>query len=154
MSDGTLTVYLAQHPAFQGMDPQHVAQVAGYARIVQFGMGERVFQQDTSADAFFIVYKGRVTVEIPALTGEPLVIQTLEDGSLLGWSWMIPPYQWSFDARASVPTSLVAVDGVQLRAACEADPRLGYELAKRFAQLMAERLNAARITAIKHYSGE
>lgn len=152
MADGTLTVYLAQHPAFQGMTAQQVAQIASYAKVVELKPGERVFEHHTRAEEFYIVQKGRVTVEIPALTGEPLVIQTLSDGSLLGWSWMIPPYQWSFDARASVATTVVAVDGERLRAACEADPRLGYELMKRFAALMAERLNAARSAAIKHYS--
>jgi CRP/FNR family cyclic AMP-dependent transcriptional regulator len=152
MTDATLTVYLAQHPAFQGLTAEQVAQVASYARLAQFAPGERVFQHDTRADEFYIVRQGKVTVEIPALSGEPLVIQTLGDGSLLGWSWMIPPYQWSFDARAAAPTSVVAVDGTKLQAACEADPRLGYELMKRFAALMAERLNAARAAAIRHYS--
>lgn len=152
MSDGTLTVYLAQHPAFQGMTADQVALMADYAKLVQFAPGQRVFEHTTRADEFYIVQKGKVTVEIPALTGEPLVIQTLEDGSMLGWSWLIPPYQWSFDARAAVPTTVVAVDGERLREACERDPRLGFELMKRFAVLMAERLSAARSAAIKHYS--
>lgn len=136
------------------MTAQHVAQIASYARVVELSAGQRVFEHSTRADEFYIVQKGRVTVEIPAIAGEPLVIQTLSDGSLLGWSWMIPPYQWSFDARAAVASTVVAVDGEKLRAACEADARLGYELTKRFAILMAERLNAARTTAIRHYSSD
>lgn len=152
MADGTLTVYLAQHPVLQGLDPQYIAQIASYARLTQFAAGQRVFQHDTAAEAFYIVQKGTVTVEIPALQGEPLVIQTLGDDSMLGWSWMIPPYMWSFDARAAVASTVVAVDGKQLRDACDADPKLGYALMKRFAILMAERLNAARRAAIKHYS--
>jgi CRP-like cAMP-binding protein len=152
MADGTLTVYLAQHPVFQGLDPQHIALISGYARLVQFAPGQRVFQHDTDAEEFYIVQKGKVTVEIPALQGEPLVIQTLGDDSMLGWSWMIPPYMWSFDARAAISTSVVAVDGKRLREACDQDPVLGYALMKRFAILMAERLNAARRVAIQHYS--
>lgn len=152
MADGTLTVYLAQHPVLKGLDPQQIALIAGLARVVTFAPGQRVFQHDTEASEFFIVQKGRVTVEIPALQGDPLVIQTLSDDSMLGWSWMIPPYMWSFDARASIASSVVAVDGKKLREACDADPKLGYALMKRFAVLMAERLNAARRVAIKHYS--
>src|SRR5687767_4943194 len=109
MADGTLTVYLAEHPAFQGMTAQQVAQIASYAKVVQLQPGERVFEHHTRAEEFYIVQKGKVTVEIPAIAGEPLVIQTLGDGSLLGWSWMIPPYQWSFDARAALATTVVAV---------------------------------------------
>jgi CRP-like cAMP-binding protein len=151
MADGTLTVYLAQHPVLQGLDPQYIAQIASYAHLVQFTPGQRVFTHDTEAMEFYIVQKGKVTVEIPALTGEPLVIQTLGDDSMLGWSWMIPPYMWSFDARAALATTVVAVDGVKLREACDQNPVLGYALMKRFASLMAERLNAARRVAIKHY---
>jgi CRP/FNR family cyclic AMP-dependent transcriptional regulator len=154
MADGTLTVYLAQHPVLQGLATEHIAQIASYARLVQFAPGQRVFQHDTEAEEFYIVKTGKVTVEIPALAGEPLVIQTLGDDSMLGWSWMIPPYMWSFDARASTTTTVVAVDGRRLREACDADPVLGYSLMKRFAALMAERLNAARRAAIKHYSSD
>ena len=152
MTNGTLLVYLAQHPVFQGIDPANVAQIAGYARTVEFSPGQRVFEHDTRAQEFYIIRQGKVTVEIPALEGEPLVIQTLGDGKLIGWSWMIPPYAWSFDARAATDTTVVAVDGEKLREACEADPKLGYELMKRFAVLMAERLNAARRVAIQHYT--
>jgi CRP/FNR family transcriptional regulator, cyclic AMP receptor protein len=153
MADGTLTVYLAQHPVLQGLDPKYISEIASYARLVQFSPGQRVFTHDTAAKEFYIVHKGQVTVEIPALAGEPLVIQTLGDDSMLGWSWMIPPYMWSFDARAKVDTTVVAVDGVKLREACDQNPVLGYALMKRFAALMAERLNAARRVAIKHYGG-
>ena len=60
-------------------------------------------------------------------------IQTVGPGSMLGWSWLIPPYRWSFDARAVAPTSVIVVDGERLREACESDLKLGYELMKRFA---------------------
>ena len=52
---------------------------------------------------------------------------------MLGWSWLFPPYLWSSDARAVGVTRAVALDGVCLRGKCDADPRLGYELMRRFA---------------------
>jgi CRP/FNR family cyclic AMP-dependent transcriptional regulator len=48
---------------------------------------------------------------------------------------------------------VIVVDGEKLRAACEADHHLGYELLKRFAVLMADRLNSARRAAIQYYTG-
>ena len=153
MSDGTLTVYLAQHPIFMGLKQEHIALIGNLAKSVEFETNQRVFEQDTPAAHFFIVRSGSVTVEIPSISGEPLAIQKLGSGSMLGWSWLIAPYRWAFDARATSPSSVIAVDGQGLREACEADHELGYELLKRFAVLMAERLNAARNTAIRHYSG-
>jgi CRP-like cAMP-binding protein len=153
MSDGTLTVYLAQHPIFKGLKQEQIALIGNLAKLVEFQPNQRVFEQDTPATHFFIVRSGTVTVEIPSIDGEPLAIQKLGSGSMLGWSWLIAPYRWAFDARATSPSSIIAVDGERLRAACEADHDLGYELLKRFAVLMAERLNAARNAAIRHYSG-
>ncbi len=153
MSDGTLTVYLAQHPIFKGLKQEHIALIGNLAQLVEFDTNQHVFEQDTPAAHFFIVRSGSVTVEIPSIGGEPLAIQKLGSGSMLGWSWLIAPYRWAFNARATSPSSVIAVDGERLREACEADPELGYELLKRFAVLMAERLNAARSTAIRHYSG-
>jgi CRP/FNR family transcriptional regulator, cyclic AMP receptor protein len=95
-----------------------------------------------------------VTVGVPSIEGESLEIQTVGEGSMLGWSWLIPPYRWSFDAQAITETTVLAVDGEKLRDACERDLKLGYELMKRFALLMAKRLNAARMAAIRqHASG-
>lgn len=153
MTDGTLMIYLAQHPMFKELKPDQIALIASYASVQEYAPQEVVFEQDKSADTFFIVREGRVTVEVPSIDGEPFAIQTLGDGSMLGWSWLVPPYLWNFDARATTPSTIIKVDGQKLRAACDADPALGYQLMKRVARLMAERLNAARMAAIRHYGG-
>jgi len=153
-SDDMITQYLTQHPSFDGLDPAQVSLIASHAQIVHFAPGERLFSRDGDAREFFIVQDGKVTVGVPSIDGESLEIQTVGPGSMLGWSWLIPPYRWSFDARAVTPTSVIAVDGAKLREACEVDLKLGYELMKRFALLMAKRLNAARMAAIRqHASG-
>lgn len=151
--DGTLVDYLAKHPVFEGLAPNHLRSIASFASERSIAAGERLFRRDNDATQFFLVRKGRVSVEVPAIDGDSLKIQTVKDGGLLGWSWLIPPYRWSFDARVEVPGQIIVFDGEKLRAACESDPKLGYQLLKRFAALMAERLNAARVTAMRHYAG-
>ena len=151
-SDSTIAEYLARHPTFDGLSDAHIALIAGFATLVKFEAGQKLFTRDEDAREFFIVREGRVTVGVPSIEGESLEIQTVGESSMLGWSWLIPPYRWSFDAVAIAPTSVVAVDGARLRDACERDLRLGYELMKRFALLMAKRLNAARMAAIRQYA--
>jgi CRP/FNR family cyclic AMP-dependent transcriptional regulator len=152
-ADETLADYLVKHPVFQGLKPSQIALVASYATTADYPAGHRVFKRDFDAHEFFIVRAGKVAIEVPSIDGESLTIQTVGDGSLLGWSWFIPPYRWSFDARAVVPSTVISIDGQKLRTACDNDPRLGYLLMQRFAMLMAERLNAARVAAMKHYAG-
>jgi CRP/FNR family transcriptional regulator, cyclic AMP receptor protein len=153
MTDGSADSYLASHPVFKDVPPQQLALIASFATAQQVAAQRKIFEHDKRASHFYIVKSGKVTIEVPSLTGEPLTIQTLGPGAVLGWSWLLPPYRWLFDARATVPTEVVAVDGERLRAACEQDPALGYQVLKRFAALMADRLNAARLTAMRHYSG-
>lgn len=38
---------------------------------------------------------------------------------LVGWSWLIPPRRWQFDARAVEPTTLIEIDADALRARFE-----------------------------------
>jgi CRP-like cAMP-binding protein len=75
----------------------------------------------------------------------------LAAGEVLGWSWLIPPYHWKFDARAIEQTRALALDGKCLRTKCEEDHDLGYELLKRFAQIMEERLQATRLQLLDVY---
>ncbi len=68
---------------------------------------------------------------------------------MLGWSWLVPPYTYFFDARAVTPVSATALDGACLRGKCEADPELGYQLLKRVTAEMYKRLQSARDPAAR-----
>ena len=70
---------------------------------------------------------------------------------MLGWSWIIPPYHWHYDARAIEPTSAIALDAKCLRIKCEEDHDLGYELLKRFTNVITQRLEATRLQLLDVY---
>ena len=56
----------------------------------------------------------------------------------------ISPHYWNFNARAVEPTRAIFFYGTRLRGQCEEDADLGYELMKRFTQVMIERLQFMR----------
>jgi len=103
------------------------------------------------ANQFFVLRQGKVTVELSAAGRKPIVIQILEGGEILGWSWLVPPYQWRFDARAIEPTRAIAFYGKCLRTQCEEDHDLGYELLKHFTTIIGERLDAASLQLLDTY---
>jgi len=154
MSDPTIRAYFGRLPFFEGLSSSQLDTLASLSVATRYGSQQRLFKQDAAADSFYVIRDGKVGVEVPAVEGEPLRTQTVGVGGVLGWSWLIPPYRWLFDGRALVPSDVITVDGARLRQACEEDHSLGYELWKRFAVLMAERLDVARKLAIKHYEGE
>jgi CRP-like cAMP-binding protein len=144
--------YLATHTFFAGLRPEAISFLAGCARHQSIAPDEVVFRQGERAHQFYLIRTGRVAVEIPAITGPNLPVQRLGTDQVLGWSWLIPPYKWNFQARAEAPTVLLAFDGDAVRARCEADPTFGYALLKRFAALMAERLDVARQTLMDQWN--
>jgi hypothetical protein len=80
-----------------------------------------------------------------------MTISTHGPGELIGWSWLFPPYRWHFDGRVVERGSAIAFDGECLRGKAEGDHDLGYELMKRFAAQMVERLQATRIQLLDLY---
>ena len=139
-----LVEYLKTNSIFQGMSDDQIKTLANAAQLRSFDEGECLFKQAESADYCYIVVSGTVSVEIPSIYAPPLVVQTISEEGVLGWSWLIPPYEWTFEADAKAATEVIQFDGKALRDACEADPALGYQLMKRFASLMSQRLHEAR----------
>lgn len=147
----TLETVLSQHPFFGELDPAYLKLIAGCGVNVHFNAGEMIFREGGPADRFYIIRQGKIALEIPAPDLGSITVETLGENEVLGYSWLFPPYVWSFDARAAESTRAVALDGVCLRGKCEEDPKLGFDLMKRFAQVMAERLQATRLQLLNLY---
>jgi CRP/FNR family cyclic AMP-dependent transcriptional regulator len=147
----TLESYLEGHPFLQGLESKYIKLIVGCASNVRFKAGEFIFREGEEANQFFLVRKGSVALELFAPGRGPLTIQTLGEGEVLGWSWLIPPYHWHFDARAVELTTAIALDGKCLRTKCEEDRTLGYELLKRFAHIIEQSLQATRLQLLDVY---
>jgi len=147
----TLERILSGHPFFAGLAPAYLDLIVGCASNVRFANGQFLFHAGAEANEFYLVRAGRVALEVAPPGRAPLVLQTLGEGEILGWSWLIPPYHWVFDARAVEPTRAIALDGKCLRGKCEADHDLGYELLKRFAHIVEQGLQAARLQLLDVY---
>ena len=147
----TFEKILGAHPFFKDLLPIHLDTVVGCAANVVFPAGEFIFREDQPADRFFVVRHGKAAVEIFAPGRGPVTIDTVEEGEVLGWSWLFPPYMAHFDVRALTLVRALSLDGACLRAKCEKDPALGYELMKRFNQVVVQRLEATRMQLLDLY---
>jgi CRP/FNR family cyclic AMP-dependent transcriptional regulator len=148
----TLERILAEHSFFEGLEPEYLKLLVGCASNVRFQAGAYLFREGEEASQFYLVRQGRVAVEIYAPQRPPIVVQTLEGGDILGWSWLIPPYHWRFDARVVELTRAIALDGKCLRSKCEENHDLGYALLKRFAHIVDQRLEATRMQLLDVYA--
>jgi CRP-like cAMP-binding protein len=133
------------------MRAEQLELIAGCARNRVFAAGEQLMREGEPADDFYVIRRGDVALETYVPQRGALTIETLHDGDLVGWSWLVPPYRTTFDARALVETHAVSFDGACLRGKCEADHDLGYELMTRFTAVIVERLQATRLRLLDVY---
>lgn len=114
--------------------------------------GTILFRYGDAASSFYVLTSGRVVMEVPAIQGPNLELHEIGPGELLGWSWLIAPYKWSFQARVRETSELIAFDGERIRARCEADHEFGYAILSRFTSLMSQRLEAARCEMMRQWN--
>jgi CRP/FNR family cyclic AMP-dependent transcriptional regulator len=145
---------LAEHPFTQGLDKRYLSLLTGCASNVRFEPGERIFREGEEANKFYLVQEGKLAIEVFGAERGALSILTVGPGEVLGWSWLVPPYRWQFDAYALEPVRAIALDGECLRTKAEKDHGLGYELLKRISRVMAERLHATRLQLLNVYEVE
>lgn len=140
---------LATHPFFADMDPSALDTIVGCCANEVFRTGSYLYRQGESADKFYLLREGLVTLEAYVPGRPPIAIESVEAGEIIGWSWLVPPYKWSVDARASGTARVISVDGACLRRKMEADRVLGYEIYKRFLPVMARRIVQNRLRIVE-----
>jgi CRP/FNR family cyclic AMP-dependent transcriptional regulator len=147
----TLAEYLPEHPFFAGLDDSAIDLVVGCAQNVHFREGEVVFRTGEPANTFYVIRHGRVALDIHDPRRGTIVVASLGEGEVVGWSWLVPPYRWMFDARAVSSVSAVALDGACLRGKADEDAALGYALMQRVTSVMYDRLQDARMRLLDLY---
>lgn len=148
---GSVRAQVAAHPFLIGMSEHHIKLLADCAMETHFEPGQWIFREGESANRFYLIEEGEVALESSALGDQPVTIETIASGDLLGWSWLFPPYVWHFGARCLKRTSALFFYGTILREYCEKDHALGYELFRRMSEVMTHRLQAARARLLKSY---
>ena len=148
----TLEPILAQHPFLKGMERRHLELLVGYASSVRFDAGKFLFREGEEANRFYFIRHGRVAIEVFSPQRGSIAIESLTEGDVLGWSWLIPPYRYRFSAKAVENTRLLALDGKCLREKCEKNSDLGYQLLKRLVHVLTDRLEATRLQLLDIYN--
>ena len=139
-------------PFFAGFSEPHLALVAGCAREQHYAQGSWLLRQNQVIHHCHLLCSGRVVLEACDTRGVCVPMQTLEAGAMLGWSWLQPPYQSFFEARALTAVTTLALDCASLRAAMEADHDFGYAFLQRATRPLMSRLQACRLQLIDVYA--
>jgi CRP/FNR family cyclic AMP-dependent transcriptional regulator len=139
---------LATHPFLHDMSRDHLAVLAEAAADVTFPARHRLFEDGGRASRFWLIQSGYVALDLHVPGEGRMTIDTIGMGEVLDWSWLYPPYRWAFGAVSASQVEAFELDGRVVRAHCESDPALGYELTRRLARVVAKRLQATRVRLI------
>jgi CRP-like cAMP-binding protein len=143
---------IASHPFLEGLSPRFLPQLGECASLRRFGSHQHVFQEGGEADHFYLILTGKVILQTAMPGGGVLHLQTLTGGEALGWSWLFPPYQWSFTAITAAPTEVISFATPLLRRRVQEDAELANEFLQRLARTLIQRLHFAREGLVRLYS--
>ncbi|MGA7672319.1 MAG: cyclic nucleotide-binding domain-containing protein [Nitrolancea sp.] len=142
---------LANQPYLAGLAPKYVELLADCATHVIWSAGETICTEGAAANSFYLIYHGKVAIEVDVPGPGVVTIETLDAGDVLGWSWLFPPYRWHFDVRATELTRMIEINASCLRTKIEEDHEFGFEMMRRFAQTIIERLQSTRLQLLDMY---
>ncbi|MFA4984394.1 MAG: cyclic nucleotide-binding domain-containing protein [Candidatus Omnitrophota bacterium] len=145
----TLEPILKGHSFFKGLPSKYLDFIIGCTSHVVFKPGEVILKEAEAADKFYLIRSGNVAIYIEQ--PREITIQTIHEGDILGWSWLIPPHRYRFSAKAVESVRALALNGKCLREKCEKNPDLGYEFLKRLVNVFAQRLEATRLQLLDIY---
>ena len=142
---------LAEHEFLAGLEEAHVEKLAEFAYLDTMTPDEYIFRAGEHAERCYLIREGQVALEVYDPRRGAVRMATLGNNRALGWSWLIPPHQWTFDARVIRSTTVIALDAVRFRRAMDEDHELGYHMLKRFTTVFADRLRASRLQLLDMY---
>lgn len=145
----SLFALIGAQPFFKGLNPRHQQLLADQALEMRFETGQELLQEGSPANRFFLILEGQVVLESEVAERGLFLIQTLEPGDELGWSWLFPPYLFNATARALSPTRTIFFYATRLREHCDQDHELGFQLMQRVAEVLSQRLQATQQRLLK-----
>ncbi len=145
---------LATHRFFRELPDPLIDELADWAKPVEFAEDELVIRTGGVADRMFAVLSGRVAVGVHVPQRGLSIIDTLHSGDVLGWSWLLPPHRWTFDAIGVKPGRAIEIDAIPVRNLVAENPGAALPLVMAVAGVMSERLHSARARLLNLYGGD
>jgi len=142
---------VSEYPVFKDLDQDITDLIAGCGQNVIFEAGDYLFREGDSAERFFLLREGSVAQEMFVPGRGTVIYSTLQPGDIVGTAWLVPPYRWTYDARAVSQVRTVSFDAKCMRDKSEADNRVGYAMMKRFVPTLVEQLRVARLQSLDVY---
>ncbi len=127
------------------MEAEHLSELAAISKVVHFPRGKVIFRESDRVEDVYLIAQGRVSVIVCTPNVGCRHVSEVLDGELLGWSPLLRREHVSATARAVDPTTAIVTDGKAILKLCAEKPAFGFELMRRTAEVLAQRLGDTRL---------
>jgi len=137
---------LAKLELFNGLPEETLQAVASLCQETAFDKDTSIFAMGQPASRIYMLFEGtvRLSISATALPG-PVTITVLQTpGQTFGWSAVIGSGHYTTTARAVTSVRAIAIDGEALMNYLIENPCTGFEVMRRVAQVISQRLGAMR----------
>ena len=154
-SSRTVSVELLRElPVFAGLSDAQLEAIVPLARVTDVPVQGQLLRQGEPARDLRIVVTGKFSLCLDLGGGKELCLLTMTRGEAIGWSALLDQATWTASATAIKPSSVLAINGAELRALCQSDHELGYFIMSNLFAAVAARLQDTRLQLLDMYSHE
>jgi CRP/FNR family cyclic AMP-dependent transcriptional regulator len=129
---------------FKDFTPAEMEILSKHSKFVSFTEGEFLLGRHQEAKYFYFIINGSVSLQIFSHEHGIIELDNIQDGEILGWSWMVSPYQFHYDAIALEKTKAIFFDAVSLKNEMNNNHDFGFKVYSIFTPVIIERLQASR----------
>ncbi len=149
MGEAELMKTLREVPLFQLLKPDGLKLLAGLARTVFYGEGERLFKQGQAGDSFFVILTGSVDISIDDGTGRgrdaETVVATIPAGGFFGERSLLTGEPRSAHATAHEDSRMLVIDKPAFQEILVAEPAVISRISEFLAEIeMQKQVRDAR----------
>jgi len=119
---------LASIPMFSDLSPENLDVMSRMVQLRRYPKGALIVGQNEAGTCMFLLASGRVKVSLASADGKELVLNYLEAPAHFGEMSLVDSQARSADVIAMTDVELFALDGKDLSAAIQLQPRLGLAL--------------------------
>lgn len=145
MSQTALMPNVDSHPYFKRLRPEFLSILEGGASIAEFEPDSYLFREEERARRQFLLTEGMVALEFGVPGKDAWTFMTVDGGGIVGYAWAYPPHRYYYDCRAVKQTKAIVLDAEYLQAKCRENHEFGYEVMVGCADIVSQRLQAARL---------
>ena len=128
---------------FKGLAPDEAKAFLRKCTEETYKDGTNLFTEQGDATKLYLILKGGVELryEMPQRENADTTIASLKQGDAVGWSVIVPPYQYRLSGYCQGKTTLLEIDRDSLERLFETNYHLAYIFMRNIAMLTGERLN-------------